>query len=75
MAHNGVLFLDEILEFKREVLEVLREPLEEKVIRIKVKWLLQSPSNFLLVGAFNRVPVDFIQEILVKMDVLVQIGI
>ncbi len=54
LAHNGVLFLDEILEFKRDVLEVLREPLEEKVINInRVNGTYKLPSNFLLVGAFN----------------------
>ncbi len=57
LAHNGVLFLDEILEFKREVLEVLREPLEEKVIRInRLSGSYNLPSNFLLVGAFNPCP-------------------
>jgi len=57
LAHNGVLFLDEILEFKREVLEVLREPLEEKVIRInRLNGSYNLPSNFLLVGAFNPCP-------------------
>jgi magnesium chelatase family protein len=54
LAHNGVLFLDEILEFKREVLEVLREPLEEKVINInRINGSYKLPSNFLLIGAFN----------------------
>lgn len=57
LAHNGVLFLDEILEFRREVLEVLREPLEEKVINInRLSGTYVLPSNFLLVGAFNPCP-------------------
>ena len=57
LAHNGVLFLDEILEFKREVLEVLREPLEEKVINInRINGSYKLPSNFLLIGAFNPCP-------------------
>lgn len=57
LAHNGVLFLDEILEFKRGVLEVLREPLEEKVIHInRINGNYKLPSNFLLVGAFNPCP-------------------
>ena len=54
LAHNGVLFLDEILEFKREVLEVLREPLEEKVINItRINGSYKLPSNFLLIAACN----------------------
>ena len=57
LAHNGVLFLDEILEFKREVLEVLREPLEEKVINItRLNGSYKLPSNFLLVAACNTCP-------------------
>lgn len=56
LAHNGVLFLDEILEFKKEVLESLREPLEEKNINInRISGSYQMPANFLLVGAFNPV--------------------
>lgn len=54
LAHNGVLFLDEILEFKREVLEVLREPLEEKVINInRINGSYKLPSNFLFIAACN----------------------
>lgn len=54
LAHNGVLFLDEILEFKKEILELLRQPLEEKVINIsRVKENYTLPSNFILVGTFN----------------------
>lgn len=57
LAHNGILFLDEILEFKREVLEVLRQPLEEKVINInRLSGTYKLPSNFLLIGAFNPCP-------------------
>lgn len=57
LAHNGVLFLDEILEFKREVLEVLREPLEEKVINInRLNGTYKLPSNFLLIAACNTCP-------------------
>ncbi|MGN0145357.1 MAG: ATP-binding protein, partial [Clostridium sp.] len=56
LAHNGVLFLDEILEFKKEVLESLREPLEEKKINItRVSGCYTMPADFLLVGAFNPV--------------------
>lgn len=57
LAHNGVLFLDEILEFKKEVLESLREPLEERKINInRFNTTYTLPADFLLVGAFN--PVD-----------------
>lgn len=56
LAHNGVLFLDEILEFKKDVLESLREPLEEKYVNInRLSGSYQMPANFLLVGAFNPV--------------------
>ena len=63
LAHNGVLFLDEILEFRRDVLEVLREPLEEKVINIsRLSGSYSLPSNFLLVGAFNPCPCGRLNE-------------
>lgn len=54
LAHNGVLFLDEIVEFDRRALEALREPLEEGVVRIaRALRTVQFPSRFLLVGAMN----------------------
>lgn len=54
LAHNGVLFLDEILEFKKEVLESLREPLEEKHMNIsRLNGSYTMPCDFLLIGAFN----------------------
>lgn len=57
LAHNGVLFLDEILEFKKEILELLRQPLEDKVINIsRLKESYTLPSNFILVGTFNPCP-------------------
>ncbi len=56
LAHNGILFLDEILEFKKEVLESLREPLEEKLVNInRISGSYQMPADFLLIGAFNPV--------------------
>lgn len=56
LAHNGVLFLDEVLEFKKEVLECLREPLEEKKVNItRVCGSYSMPADFLLVAAFNPV--------------------
>ncbi|MGL5416658.1 MAG: YifB family Mg chelatase-like AAA ATPase [Clostridium sp.] len=57
LAHNGILFLDEILEFKKELLEGLRLPLEEgkiKIDRLNFKGIL--PSSFILVGALNLCP-------------------
>ena len=54
LAHNGVLFLDEIVEFPRRALEALREPLEDGVVRIaRALRTVQFPSRFLLVGAMN----------------------
>lgn len=57
LAHKGILFLDELLEFKKEVIEVLREPMENKVIHInRLNNNVVLPSDFLLVGVFNLCP-------------------
>ncbi len=57
LAHNGILFLDELPEFKREVLEVLRQPLEERVVTIsRAKATVQFPANFMLVASMNPSP-------------------
>ncbi len=57
LAHNGILFLDETTEFDRNVLEVLREPLETKVINIsRANKKVQFPANFQLIAAMNPCP-------------------
>lgn len=54
LAHNGVLFLDELLEFKRSVIEVLRQPMEErKVLIARAKMSIEYPSSFMLIAATN----------------------
>lgn len=60
LAHNGVLFLDELPEFKRSVLEVLRQPLEErKVIISRARVSVEFPSNFMLIASMNPCPCGF----------------
>ena len=60
LAHNGVLFLDELPEFKRTVLEVMRQPMEERRVTIsRAKVALDFPASFMLVASMNPCPCGF----------------
>lgn len=60
LAHNGVLFLDELPEFKRNVLEVMRQPMEERKITISRSRLsIDYPANFMLVASMNPCPCGY----------------
>lgn len=63
LSHNGILFLDELTEFKRDVLEVIRQPLENKTVCIsRVNQTLTFPANFLLVAALNPCPCGYLGD-------------
>lgn len=63
MAHNGVLFLDELAEFRRSVLEVMRQPLEDRKVTIaRAQMTLTFPASFVLVGASNPCPCGFAND-------------
>ena len=63
MAHNGVLFLDELPEFKKHVLEVLRQPLEDETVTIaRANMTLTFPARFVLVVAMNPCPCGFLGD-------------
>jgi magnesium chelatase family protein len=60
LAHNGVLFLDELPEFKRTALEVMRQPLEERRVTIsRAKTTLDFPANFMLIASMNPCPCGY----------------
>jgi magnesium chelatase family protein len=60
LAHNGVLFLDELPEFKRTVLEVMRQPMEERRVTIsRAKVAVDFPSSFMLIASMNPCPCGF----------------
>lgn len=60
LAHNGVLFLDELPEFKRTVLEVMRQPMEERKVTIsRAKVAVDFPANFMLIASMNPCPCGY----------------
>jgi magnesium chelatase family protein len=60
LAHNGVLFLDELPEFKRSALEVMRQPLEDRKVTVsRAKMSVEFPANFMLIASMNPCPCGY----------------
>lgn len=60
LAHNGILYLDELPEFSSKLLEMLRQPMEDRVVSIsRIKYQIEYPCNFMLIGSMNPCPCGF----------------
>lgn len=63
LAHNGVLFLDELPEFQKQVLEVLRQPMEERMVTVsRAKMSVDFPASFMLIAAMNPCPCGYYND-------------